>query len=135
MNKIKISPNRHLNGSSNGNGNHGGGGGDGDDHGWHGEPQPEGDPGLSIHWENLMSLRYWFGSVFGGIMFILGVSILASVVGWTLPDWLVQSAFIGFVLLALFGGLVGRRYWCPHCRGMVRAGATVCQHCGREFTV
>lgn len=136
MNKIRISPNGNLNGSFNGNGNgdHGGGGGD-DDHGWHGGPQPDDDRGYTVHWENLMSLRYWLGSVFGGFMFVLAVSILASLVGWTLPDWLVQTIFIAFVVSALIGGLIGRRYWCPHCRGMVRAGATACQHCGRGFTV
>ena len=89
----------------------------------------------SIHWENLTSLRYWFGSFFTGVLIVIGASLLASVVGWTLPDWLIQALFFGFFALSLFGGLVGRRYWCPYCRGMVKPGATVCRHCGREFEI
>jgi len=96
---------------------------------------PEEPEKLKIHWENLTSLRYWFGSLFSGIGIVIAVTILAALVGWTLPDWLIQALFFGFIGLALFGGLVGRRYWCPHCRGMVSQGATVCRHCGREFEI
>jgi hypothetical protein len=92
-------------------------------------------PGVGVHWENLMSLRYWFGSLFGAVLFLFAVSLAASAFGWTLSDSLAQAAFFGFLILALVGGLVGRRYWCPHCRGMVKAGATVCRHCGRTFEV
>lgn len=98
-------------------------------------PQPPERPGVSVHWENLMSLRYWFGSLFGALLFLIGVSIAASVFGWSLSEGFSQALFLGFLVLALIGGLVGRRYWCPYCRGMVKAGATVCRHCGREFEV
>ncbi|MEI6447884.1 MAG: hypothetical protein WCO96_08405 [Actinomycetes bacterium] len=82
-----------------------------------------------------MSLRYWFGSLFGAVLFLIGISLVAGAFGWNLSDGLFQTLFLGFLLLALIGGLVCRRYWCPHCRGMVKAGATVCRHCGREFEV
>lgn len=98
-------------------------------------PEPDPAKPRTVHWENLASLRYWAGAIFGGFLFVVAVMVLASLLGWALPDWLVQAMYIGFVLAALVGGLVGRRYWCPWCRGMVRPGATVCHHCGREFDV
>lgn len=88
-----------------------------------------------MHWENLMSLRYWFGSLFGAVLFLIGISLVASALGWNLSEGVSQAVFLVFLVMALIGGLVGRRYWCPHCRGMVKAGATVCRHCGREFEV
>lgn len=110
------------------NGHHGGNGNGG-------APEPDRPRAVTVHWENLASLRYWGGAIFGGFMFVVAVTFLSELLSWTLPDWLVQALFIGFVIIALAGGLVGRRYWCPWCRGMVRAGATVCPHCGRDFDV
>jgi protein-S-isoprenylcysteine O-methyltransferase Ste14 len=96
---------------------------------------PEEPEKVTFHWENLGSARYWFGAAASSIGFVILVSILASLVNLTVPDSLIQVLGLGFFALALLGGLVGRRYWCPYCRGMVKAGATVCQHCGREFEI
>ena len=89
------------------------------------------DPGdrITIHWENIFSLRYWGGALLAGIGFVIVGALLGFVQSVT------TVMFWFGVVLALIGGLIGRRYWCPYCRGTVRGGATVCRHCGREFTV
>ena len=114
------------------------GGGNGNGNG--NDPWPEeeslGEPdGPKVHWENLLSLRYWGGAVLGGIGFSFLISLIVVFAGWSMPEWGIEVTMFGFIGLSLIGGLVGRRYWCPYCRGMVRAGATVCHHCGREFEV
>lgn len=88
---------------------------------------------VTVRWENLSSLRYWFGSLFGALVFTFAVALVAGLLGFGSSATLVQVCFFGYLGIALIAGLVGRRYWCPHCRGMVRAGATACPHCGRDF--
>ena len=98
-------------------------------------PGVEGPSRVAIHWENLMSLRYWFGALFGAVAFAFAVALISSVFDLDLPDAVIEACIFGYLMLALIGGLVGRRYWCPHCRSSVKAGATVCRHCGRGFDV
>lgn len=90
------------------------------------DPDPDRKP--TIHWENLRSVRLWFGSIFFGFFLAFVISLL-GVKG---------SAAINFVFffgfgISMLGGLAGRRYWCPYCRSRVKPGATVCVHCGRDF--
>jgi len=99
------------------------------------EPGAQGPRRVAIHWENMISLRYWFGALFGAVAFAFAVALISSVFELGLPDVAIQACLGGYLVLALIGGLVGRRYWCPHCRGSVKAGATVCRHCGRAFEV
>lgn len=114
----------HPNGNGNGNGRH--------PDAERGKVQ-QGEP--KVHWENLMSLRFWFGGLFGALVFTFAVSLVTTLAGFSPPDLLIEGCFVGYLVLALIGGLVGRRYWCPFCRGMVKPGATVCRRCGREFEV
>lgn len=121
---------------SEGNGNRPSGNGNQPDGGGHGSsPQSNGPSGVGIHWENLMSLRYWFGALFGALAFAFAISLAASLIKFDLPESAIEVCFFLYLGIALVGGLAGRRYWCPHCRGMVKAGATVCRHCGRSFDV
>lgn len=92
-------------------------------------PEPDESKKVSVHWENIMSFRYWGGALLFGLLFIF----LATIAGFGSTGTQVFF-WVGFGS-SLLGGLVGRRYWCPYCRGMVRNKATVCQHCGREFEV
>jgi len=90
-------------------------------------------PPLRFHWQNMLSLRYWGGALVSGIAAAVVAAILNS---WLdLGQWFVTGAFWVMIAVALFSGLVARRYWCPFCRKMVKSGATVCPHCGREFEV
>jgi len=90
------------------------------------EPDPSKKP--TIHWENLGSMRLWFGSIFFGF-FLAFVMSLIGVEGGTLTNIIF---FFGFAI-SMLGGLSGKRYWCPYCRSRVKPGATVCRQCGRDF--
>ncbi|CAB4864319.1 MAG: hypothetical protein F2799_01815 [Actinobacteria bacterium] len=92
-------------------------------------PDEDGNKSLTVHWENMMSFRYWGGALGFGL-FLMFVGAFAG-----LGTGTIQAFFIFGVAVSLLGGLVGRRYWCPYCRGMVKAGATVCRHCGRDFEI
>jgi hypothetical protein len=84
---------------------------------------------VTIHWENMASLRYWGGALVTGLIFVMASALIGLPASVSTPLF-----WVGFVI-ALIAGLVGRRYWCPYCRGMVKNGATVCRHCGREFEI
>lgn len=112
--------------------NEGNGNGDGNGNGgFHlSPPEPDPDKKPSIHWENLSSMRLWFGSFgFAVLMFVV-----ASFLGVHSDAWLQAILIVSFVV-SLIGGLGKGRYWCPYCRSRIKPGATVCVHCGRDFEV
>ena len=112
--------------------NEGNGNGDGNGNGgFHlSPPEPDPDKKPSIHWENLSSMRLWFGSIFFGFALAFVFSLI-GVEGGTLTNVIF---FLGFIV-SMLGGLGKGRYWCPYCRSRVKPGATVCVHCGRDFEV
>jgi len=74
--------------------------------------------------EKLLHLRFWFACV---VVALIPTTLLAWL--WEPLGWTFWLFFPATVALALAFGTAN--YQCPYCRKNLKAGATVCHHCGR----
>lgn len=79
-------------------------------------------------WEfakKLMSLRLMAGAMTLGLLTAIPLALIWDPLAWlgllvAVAVWWLAAATPGYVL------------YCPHCRKRVKAGASVCHHCGRQ---
>jgi hypothetical protein len=82
----------------------------------------------SLRWENLFSLRMWFGALIVGAI----VSVPFALIWGPLGTVALTLGVVGMIAFQL--SPQGTVFYCPYCRKRVKAGASTCHHCGRTVT-
>jgi hypothetical protein len=78
-----------------------------------------------FHAANLFSFRAILGAAAFGVLVAIVPSLIWKPLGYVfIPAFAVAWIASGYLVVL----------YCPYCRKRVKAGATVCHHCGRTVT-